>query len=160
MDSISALRLKDLHPVLASRAVSLLTQLEMEGFECRITQGLRTFDEQNDLWKQGRNGNPGPVVTNAPAGYSWHNYGLAFDVVPIGAGGSDWNTSHSDWQRIISLAPMFKLFSGSLFRSFPDAPHLQPIEIPESPTDEDRQTFTDGGSISVWRQYFPDDTAT
>ena len=26
---------------------------------------------------------PGPVVTDAPPGYSYHNYGLAIDIVPL-----------------------------------------------------------------------------
>ena len=45
----------------------------------RITQALRTWDEQEELYAQGRT-KKGKIVTNAKAGYSWHNYGLAIDV--------------------------------------------------------------------------------
>ena len=157
MDTISEQRLAKVHPILMSRIVSLATQLGIEDIPLRVTQGLRDWNEQNALYAQGRDGNPGPIVTNAPAGYSWHNYGLAVDVVPMDVqpGQPDWNISHPAWKRIIESSKTFSLFSGSEFRTFPDWPHLQPAEIPESPTDTDRQDFTDGGTISVWKHYFP-----
>jgi hypothetical protein len=40
--------------------------------------GLRTFEEQNRLWAQGRQ-TPGKRVTNAKGGQSPHNYGCATD---------------------------------------------------------------------------------
>ena len=158
MDAISDSRLSLVHPLLRSRIISLVTQLEIEDIPIRVMQGVRTWDQQNALYAKGRNGVPGPIVTDAPAGSSWHNFGLACDIVPmdIAPGQPDWDTSHPAWQRIIALAPIYKLFSGSQFRTFPDWPHVQPVEIPESPTDTDRQDFTDGGTISVWKQYFPD----
>ena len=50
-----------------------------QGLTVRILSGTRTFDEQNELYAQGRTG-PGEVVTNARAGYSNHNFGIAWDV--------------------------------------------------------------------------------
>lgn len=50
------------------------------GIDARIISATRTYPEQNALFRQGRFGNPGPVVTNAKAGQSWHNFGLAWDV--------------------------------------------------------------------------------
>jgi peptidoglycan L-alanyl-D-glutamate endopeptidase CwlK len=38
----------------------------------------RTWDEQAALYAQGRTA-PGPKVTNARPGYSWHNFGTALD---------------------------------------------------------------------------------
>lgn len=43
-----------------------------------ITYSLRTIDEQNGIYAQGRT-KPGPIVTDAKGGQSFHNYGLAFD---------------------------------------------------------------------------------
>lgn len=40
--------------------------------------GVRTFDQQTQLWNQGRSA-PGGVVTNAKAGESAHNYASATD---------------------------------------------------------------------------------
>ena len=47
---------------------------------CRFTFTLRTFAEQDALFAQGRS-KPGKIVTNAKGGMSYHNYGLAIDIV-------------------------------------------------------------------------------
>jgi peptidoglycan LD-endopeptidase CwlK len=47
---------------------------------CRFAYTIRTFAEQAALYAQGRT-KPGPVVTDAAEGLSFHNYGLAIDVV-------------------------------------------------------------------------------
>ena len=44
--------------------------------------GRRTMEEQTALFAIGRT-SPGKVVTKARAGESYHNYGLAFDWVPL-----------------------------------------------------------------------------
>jgi len=46
----------------------------------KLISGLRTYEEQDALYAQGRTA-PGPKVTNAPGGHSNHNFGLAFDMV-------------------------------------------------------------------------------
>lgn len=46
---------------------------------CKIISGTRTYDQQNALYAEGRT-TPGHVVTNAPGGYSNHNFGVAFDL--------------------------------------------------------------------------------
>ena len=48
------------------------------GHEVRIICGRRTYAEQDALYAQGRS-KKGAKVTNAKGGYSWHNFGLAFD---------------------------------------------------------------------------------
>jgi peptidoglycan LD-endopeptidase CwlK len=153
LSAISQARLLAVEPHLATR-IRQLDALASE-LNIQVTQGLRSWNEQNDLYSQGRT-TPGPIVTDAPAGYSWHNYALAVDIVPedITAGQPDWDTAHPAWQRIVSLAPTVGLVSGATWRTFPDWPHLQPQEIPVSPTDEDRQDFTDAGMQAVWTKYF------
>ena len=44
-----------------------------------LASATRTFDQQNQLYQQGRT-TRGPRVTNAKPGQSWHNFGLAFDI--------------------------------------------------------------------------------
>lgn len=58
---------------------SLLTLLEVAGFNARIISGTRSYDEQDRIYSQGRT-SPGPIVTYARAGQSNHNFGLAFDI--------------------------------------------------------------------------------
>ncbi len=44
-----------------------------------IISGLRSYEEQDALYAQGRTA-PGNKVTNARGGYSNHNFGIAFDI--------------------------------------------------------------------------------
>lgn len=49
------------------------------GLTVKFISGMRSYAEQDALYAQGRT-KPGPKVTNAKAGYSWHNWGTAVDV--------------------------------------------------------------------------------
>ena len=48
------------------------------GADVKIISSVRTFEEQDKLYAQGRT-SPGAIVTNAKGGESYHNYGLAVD---------------------------------------------------------------------------------
>jgi peptidoglycan L-alanyl-D-glutamate endopeptidase CwlK len=56
------------------------------GWKVSIISGLRTYAQQETLYQQGRT-TAGPIVTNAPAGYSNHNFGTAFDLGIFNAAG-------------------------------------------------------------------------
>lgn len=64
----------------ARRSLRAIRQAMPAGTEARIISGTRTYPEQDALFRQGRFGNPGPRVTNARGGQSWHNFGLAWDI--------------------------------------------------------------------------------
>lgn len=51
--------------------------LQQAGPGVRVTSVYRSRTEQERLWRQ-RHNNPYPV---APPGYSYHEYGRAFDIV-------------------------------------------------------------------------------
>ena len=86
MDPRSEAVLKDVDPVLADKVRAAAETLASSGTFLLVVSGLRTAAEQNALYAQGRNGVPGNIVTNAKAGHSMHNYGLAVDVVPFLSG--------------------------------------------------------------------------
>jgi peptidoglycan L-alanyl-D-glutamate endopeptidase CwlK len=71
---------EDLHPLVADKARQLVKLAAADGIEILVTSTLRTFEEQAELFAIGRT-KTGNKVTNAKAGESWHNFGLAFDVV-------------------------------------------------------------------------------
>lgn len=48
-------------------------------YTVKIISGTRSYEEQNRLYRQGRT-QPGPRVTRARGGRSWHNFGVAWDV--------------------------------------------------------------------------------
>lgn len=49
------------------------------GFKVEVISGLRSWEAQAALFASGRT-RPGPIVTKARPGSSWHNYGLAIDL--------------------------------------------------------------------------------
>jgi len=71
-------------------------------FDCKITYGFRTVEQQQKLYAQGRT-DPGNIVTNKDGikKKSKHQTGLAVDVVPYPI---DWK----DRERFIMLAYLVK----------------------------------------------------
>ncbi len=57
-----------------------LARVLRAGQDVRIISGTRSFAQQDELFRRGRYGNPGPVVTNARGGQSLHNFGIAWDI--------------------------------------------------------------------------------
>jgi len=154
MDSVSESRLSQVHPDLGAK-IRIMNQT----VPIRVTQGFRSYTEQDALYQQGRS-LPGKVVTNARPGESWHNFGLAVDVVPMTELGPDWNKSHPVWLELLRLGESLGLVEGATWRSFPDWPHFQWTgTFPVSPDAEVRDTFDKGGITEVWRQAFPEVSA-
>jgi peptidoglycan LD-endopeptidase CwlK len=150
MDSVSEQRLAQVNPKLAELVRAMAEILGQQGIIIRVTQGLRTWDEQAALYAKGRT-DPGPEVTKAPAGFSYHNFGLAVDVVPMTPLGPDWNVGHPVWQKIIAAGQSVGLSPGAIWRSFPDFPHFQLTgSLPVSPNEYVRDAYTQGGIESVW----------
>ena len=162
MDPVSEQRLSQVHPLLAEKIRQMAMDLDAQGITIRVTQGLRTWEEQEALYAQGRTA-PGSVVTNAEPGYSWHNFGLAVDVVPLdGSNAPDWNVSHPVWAAIIKAGTNLGLTSGSAWRSFPDWPHFQLTgNLPVTPTPQVRTVYSTEGMAAVWEStglnVFPSD---
>jgi len=158
MDFQSEAKLQNLYPRLADKVRQMADMLASEGIYIRVVQGLRTWQEQQTLYAQGRT-QPGKIVTNAVGGYSYHNFGLAADCCPSEfAPGQpfnpDWNSSHPSWKRMETVAVSLGLTSGANWKRIIDAPHVQITgRFPESvPTDETRKIFRDHGIEAVWAE--------
>ena len=85
--------LDDLKPPAKQRAEAFLKACEEAGLDILIYCTYRSGEEQNALYAQGRT-KPGKIVTNARGGESFHNYGCAFDFVPLVAGKSAWDDTN------------------------------------------------------------------
>ena len=80
-------RIDDLEPITRELCEVFLADTAAAGLHVRITQTLRTNDEQMHLYMKGRqfvNGewvvvDPGAIVTKAKPGDSAHNFGEGFD---------------------------------------------------------------------------------
>lgn len=156
MDSVSEARLSLVHPVLADAIRRMAQVLDLEGIYIRVTQGMRSCAEQDQLYAQGRS-LPGKIVTNCPGGKSWHNFGLAVDLVPSEGTMDaqflpDWNENHPDWKRMIAVGESLGLTCGADWRTFKDYPHFQLTgKFPAgSPNDAAIRAFHNGGISGVW----------
>ena len=117
------------------------------GKDIRILSGTRTYAEQDVLYRQGRNGNTLPRVTNARGGQSNHNFGLAWDIGVFENGkylGTD--------SKYKPVAPMVlpqlpELEWGGNWKSFKDFPHYQLKAVSESVGDI--RTLFEKGSAYV-----------
>jgi len=79
VDPRSEKNILTLLPEVRPLARALVHKADLAGIRIKIISGLRTYEEQNALYAQGRTA-PGTIVTNAKGGYSNHNFGIAFDI--------------------------------------------------------------------------------
>lgn len=75
---LARIDLKKLHPNLVERIKDMLARCSAEGADYYAISGFRSYPEQAVLYFRGRT-TPGPIVTQAKAGMSMHNFGLAVD---------------------------------------------------------------------------------
>jgi peptidoglycan L-alanyl-D-glutamate endopeptidase CwlK len=90
------------------------------GYVIKMTDGFRSYPEQNELYARGRT-KKGSKVTNAKAGYSWHNFGFAADYCFVVNGKITWS---GPWSLFGRVAKRFGLEWGGDFK-FVDRPHVQ-----------------------------------
>lgn len=131
-DKISLDRATLLHPAVRQEVIDCIEKVEA-GFPdtimIRIVQGLRTIEQQDAIYAQGRT-TPGEIVTKAKGGHSYHNYGLAIDFALIYNGKElSWDTAKDgdkdgvkDWMEVIEV---FKNKGWKWGNSWGDAPHLE-----------------------------------
>jgi len=103
-----------------------LDMCKAQKLEVLIYCTRRTFAEQDDLYAQGRTV-PGHVVTNARAGQSAHNYGLAFDGAPTIGGKILWAEplTGEHWLQYGRIGKMCGMEWGADWVGFREGPHLQ-----------------------------------
>lgn len=125
-----------LYPPFAARLTDLESRLAAARLPFYLFMGLRTWEQQDALYQQGRS-LPGKRVTNARGGESLHNYGFGADYVLDGMlekPGIQWSwdlkadlnaDGRNDWLQLAETAEACGLESGFRWKAFPDAPHVQ-----------------------------------
>lgn len=152
MDKVTLQRIEKLHPLVREEVKQIIKDCNeaLTGrAKVRITQGLRSFEEQEKLYAIGRI-TSGKKVTNAKAGQSIHNYGLAVDICMMIDGKTaswdtvkDWdNDQVADWYECVKIFAKYGWDWGGNWKNFKDLPHFEKKEI-----------FTEKGSIKTsWRK--------
>lgn len=92
------------------------------GINIKIISALRTYEEQNELYAQGRT-KPGGIVTNARGGHSNHNFGIAFDIGVFE--GSKYLTASPKYKAVGALGIDLGLEWGGNWKTIVDEPHFQ-----------------------------------
>lgn len=142
----------------------------------RFAHTLRSFEEQNDLYSLGRtmlfdkNNVRLSKVTNAKAGQSIHNYGLAFDIVILidkdnnsNFETASWNIKADDdldgipeWLEAVAHLKKIGWIWGGDWKTFPDYPHFEKTfghtwkSLLKKYHDNDIFTETIDGKIYKW----------
>ncbi len=118
---LSSRNIKLLENILQRGINEFFKRCEENKLDVLITQTLRDNEYQNYLYAKGRTSG-GSIVTNAKAGESYHNYGLAFDICKNVKGheyddleffkkcGEIWTEMGGTW--------------GGNFKNFKDYPHF------------------------------------
>ena len=132
-------RIEKAHPAVREELRAIYTQI-VQSLTGKATCGFsaihRTFEKQAELYAQGRT-MPGPKITNAPAGLSMHNYGLAVDIfLLVEVDGhhdyASWDTvtdfdkdGLSDWMEVVRIFKAHGWEWGGDWNGFKDMPHFQ-----------------------------------
>lgn len=135
MDKVTLQRIEKLHPLIREEVKMIIRECDesLTGkAKVRITQGLRSFEEQEKLYAIGRI-TYGKKVTNAKAGQSIHNYGLAVDICMIIDGKTaswdtvrDWdNDKVADWYECVKIFAKYGWDWGGNWKTFKDLPHFE-----------------------------------
>ncbi|MEM7044543.1 MAG: peptidoglycan-binding protein, partial [Pseudomonadota bacterium] len=106
----------NMNPDFVALINGMIGQLRSEGYDVRVIAGYRSFAEQQQRFEQGRRA-PGRVLTDVEGGHSWHNYGLAVDIVlNDDEGRPAWpEDSNVFWQRLGDAALAHGAVWGGLF---------------------------------------------
>jgi peptidoglycan L-alanyl-D-glutamate endopeptidase CwlK len=140
MDSVTLNRIEQLYPSLRDEAGMIYQEIceALKGRAiCRFAFTLRSFKLQDELYAQGRT-KPGKIVTNAKGGQSYHNYGLAIDIVLLIDKNGDgtfetasWQTNVdfdgdgvNDWMEVVKIFKSYGWEWGGDWK-FMDMPHFQ-----------------------------------
>lgn len=105
------------------KAALLVAECAKVGLIVKITDTLRTKQEQDALYEQGRT-KPGNIVTNLKYPNSLHSWGVAFDICRNDGKGA-YNDSDGWFSKVGAIGVRIGLEWGGNFKSFVDKPHFQ-----------------------------------
>ena len=138
-----------LHPELRAKLARLRLMCEAQGLALGVSECLRTVEEQDELYAQGRT-KPGPIVTYARGSDygSQHQWGIAFDVYQNIPG-----HAYDDPAFFVNVATLAKgigLAWGGDWTGFVDRPHLYLPYWGDTPAPLKREYGEPGAFMATW----------
>jgi peptidoglycan L-alanyl-D-glutamate endopeptidase CwlK len=109
-------------PEVQPYARALVRKAAQHGITIKVLSGLRTYEEQNDLFAQGRT-KSGRIVTKARGGFSNHNFGIAFDIGVFE--GTKYLDDSPKYKAVGVLGMDLGLEWGGNWKTIVDEPHFQ-----------------------------------
>lgn len=122
VDERSERNIATLLPEVQPMARALVQKAAQHGITIKVISGTRSYAEQDALYAKGRTA-PGPKVTNARAGYSNHNFGIAFDIGVFE--GNRYLGESPKYKAVGALGMDLGLEWGGSWKTIVDQPHFQ-----------------------------------
>jgi len=160
----SSRKIEDLAQGMQDKVHVVLNECRDQGVDLLVTSTFRSLEDQARLFRKTRTlfeisqkilvlrglgfdfladilGQVGPQagqlglhVTWAGPGESWHNYGLAFDVVVVRLGKLDWDPENDpDWETYVCTVERFGLESAARWLKHREWPHAQQKGLASNP---------------------------
>ena len=143
-----------LNPILDHLIVKVINICEQEGMKVGKFCTFRSVEEQNSKYMRGRDSDghiidKNKVITYVNGGNSWHQYGLAVDLVFYKDNYRwTWSMSPFEWNRLGAIGESVGLTWGGRFSKMYDGPHFQltgNLKIGEA-----KDFYMKGGLLNVW----------
>ena len=112
-----------LHPEVQVIIPKFLEECKKRGLIVKTTDTVRTKQEQDKLYAQGRT-EAGKIVTWVKYPYSNHNWGMAFDICRNDGKGA-YNDSDNWFRKVGEVGKKFGLEWGGDWKGTPDKPHFE-----------------------------------
>ena len=138
-----------LYPPFLFRLIKGVKAARAAGFPIHVFESYRSPERQSELYAQGRTA-PGRIVTRARPGRTWHNYGIAADLVLFIDG--KWTWEHEDMY--VKAAPYLEacgLQWQGRSTKFVELVHYQlPVE---TSIYEIESLYKTDGMLAVWEKF-------
>ena len=126
LDERSERNIATLHPTVRDRIAVFIAAAKSlaapRKLDVRVISGFRSYAEQDEIFAQGRT-RPGRIVSNARAGHSTHNFGIAVDIGIFQ--GKEYLGDHPLYDELGPLGESLGLEWGGRWKKIKDTPHYQ-----------------------------------
>lgn len=139
----------EIHPELAKKVERLLNEAHEQGLDVFAFEGFRSVQKQNRLHENGKD------VTQVTGGNSYHNYGLAVDIVFKDKNGNPSWDKNRHWQKLGEIGKSLGLKWGGDFKKangqpFKDLAHFE--FHPGLNMSQVKEIFAQGGKDLLWQK--------